>query len=293
MTDYVFLAAQAYGDNVISLRMLDELPGDLRLRVLGTRLTHEIAGLIGFRRFPVSVLPQGMLAVYNVRADGPVRAGRDFLTLARALRGMVRHGTVVLFENQRRPGTHRLLHLAAGRFRYLEPSPGQSAYDDRRKMLERALGIDIPLPRARAPAPGLGKVVIAPAARKGFRAFPDQTVADLLDYFARRRSETCLVDARGAYGHLRGRAAQYLAQRPLAESVAELTRSDLVIAPDSLFLHLAYALGVPAIALVPPLIAKSFYFAPPGLVEQGLSLSFESATEATGLFAHLDRVLAA
>lgn len=290
MNDYLYLAVQSWGDNVVSLRLLEELRGTAPVRVLGTRLTREIADVTGFDAFPVTVLPTDVLALYDVRVAGIQNAVRDFLRLRRAIAALAGAGTTVLFENHRRRGTHRLLQLASGGFRFAQPPAGVSAYEDRQTMLEQVLGRQIALPATRPPRASR-RVVIAPGARMPFRAFPAVVMDNLLEYFTRRGSEICLVDATGDYERYRSRAQRYLARAPLAASVAEVRRADLAVVPDSLFLHLAYALAVPVLALVPPSIARAFYFAPPGLQELGLHASFEQAAHPRMLASYLDRVL--
>lgn len=288
MTRHLFLAVQAWGDNVVSLRLLNELRGHADLEILGTDLTRQVAQLLGFNAFPMRYLPGGTSSVYNVAEAGIFRAAKDFLTLRTALAAAAEEHTVVLFENQRRRRTHRALQLLGGNFRYYQPQWGHSAYSDRGRMLEEVFGTKISLAPAALPPSRIRRLVIAPAARKGFRRFPVEIVAQLFDYGVKLGAEVGLLDPNGEYTQFRDRAAAYVTGKPLADSLQVLKSADLLIATDSLFMHLAYYLAVATIALVPAPIARSFYFAPPGLLDRKLFLSFDAARNRELLFAFLD-----
>jgi hypothetical protein len=290
MSEFIYVTAQAWGDNVVSLRLLQEAHGRANLRILGTRLTREVAEVLRFDAFPIEVMPTGVNACYDVRAAGFRHAARDLMLLARTLRGMAGRDTTVLLENPRRAATHRLLQLLGGNFRYRQPRRGTSAYADRQAVIEDALAIRIVLPPAAAPI-GTGRVLIAPGARMAFRAFPPDLVGLLLDHFGALGSQTCLLDPDDQYRTVRACATTRLVGPQLVAGADRVRQADLVIAADSLFLHLAYALGVPVVALVPDEIACDFYFAPPGLTERGLFASFRDVTTPEALSIRLKGML--
>jgi hypothetical protein len=287
---YLYLSPQVYGDNVVAFGLLRALRSQPDLRILGTDVTLELAGVLGFDRFPIVHLPGGPSAVYYVKRAGFVRAIADFMTLRRALRASTAPGTLVLFGNQRRAGTHRLLQLTAGGFRYDEPEWGTSAYRDRREMLERVFGERIDLPPCALPRKDIRNVLVAQSAREAFREWPPAVLDNVMAGNAARGRQTWLVDPTGRYGTFRARAAEYVGGQPLASGVAALKDADLCITTDSLFLHLAYYLGIPAVALVPAVIARAFYFAPPALLDHRLFLSFDDAVNAERLSDFIDRL---
>jgi hypothetical protein len=290
MTAFVLVAAQAYGDNVISLGLLKGLKGRVDLKILGTRLTREIADIIGFDAFPIITLPTDNLAFYDLKVAGPRRAFSDLLLLGRTLRPLLAPGTVVLFENHRRRWPALALQLA-GRFSYRLPLRRQSAYEDRRTMFAEALGCPIAAPGDALPPGRTRRVLIAPTAREEFRDIPPPVIIHLLQYFANRGIHACLLDPANRHQDLRERAASFIESKPLMDGVRALRGCDLVITPDSLFCHLSYHFGIPVIAVVPDHIARDFYFAPPGLSARGLLVSFTRARQHDVLGRFLDEHL--
>jgi hypothetical protein len=281
-----YLAVRAYGDCLISLSLLHRLPNPPPgIEVLGTAVTERVAALTGLNRLPIRRTLADVAAFYDVKVRGAAQALEDLLHLRSELRRTMGPGDVLLVEHEDWRN-HLLLPRRSGR--YLEPRRQHSIYVDRARMLEVVFGVPLQLEPCRRAPPAPRSLLINPGARQAFRSLPAAVVNNLIDYAGRRGIPVRLLDPQASMEFLRPRVAGYLKSPPLEEAITWLREADWYIGADSFFLHLAYHYGIAPFGVTP---WRSFYFAPPGLLEQEAHMLLDVASDPRALAAALDRAL--
>lgn len=283
--DY-YLAVRPFGDSLISLSLLNRLPGQIsRVHILGTPVTQQVAAATGLTRFPIRPALPGIAAFFDIRVRGVRHALDDLRRIRRHLADHTRPGDVLLVEQ--RDWRNRLL-IPAGHAAVVEPARTVSVYVDRSALIESHFGARLTLPTCRRPSSRPYTVVIHPGARQPGRTFPQDMVESLMDYAKVKGLSVRLIDPDSSYSIFRQRAETYLPAPTLDEAIACLRASDLFIGADSFFLHLAYFYGIPLFGIGE---TARPYFSPPGMVEQGCSSTLQAACDRRTLFSALDRAL--
>lgn len=266
------LSAMAYGDCLVTLSQLEQLPPDARpYSLLGTAITGRISGLL-HRPLPVTELLPDKAAFYTIKERGAVAAVQDFITLRRELAARAQPGDVFAYE---RPILrNRALHPRGCTAVY---APfGASAYEDRQTLVRELFGSAAAWQPCALPQRPVLNVLVNPCARYRHRWLSPAIIENLLVIAAQRGWNLTLLDPCARYGGLRERVARYETQLPLAAAAALLRDADLYVGPDSFFVHLAYYYGVPCFGFFHP---DWLYFLLPGARERGNWCSFDQAED--------------
>lgn len=281
MTWY-YLAVRAFGDCLISLALLEQLPSSARVKIMGTPVTTRIARVMRLQRFPITEVLPDVAAFYDIRVRGPLHALRDLRDLRAQLGALLGPEDALILEH--RDWRSRCL-LPSGRGRYLEPPRTRSIYSDRHALLSSAFGALPPLLPGPAVSPAAARWVLNPGARQPFKALPPVVVQNVLAAAAARSARVTLLDPAREHAAAAAHADRYVPAPTLEDAVELLRGADAYIGADSLFLHLAYVLRIPSFG-IPPTAAP--YFAPPGMLESGSFLPIAEARDAARLMAALD-----
>lgn len=280
MSEALYLMLRAAGDTVISLGLLESLPQEARLEILGTEAAAGLAATLRLQRFTITPILPDVAAVFDLKKAGPRRAVADAIKIRAALRARAAPGRQLFLEH--RDWRNRWLVPGAS-YAVREPARGHSIYADRQAMLSRAFGVLAPL--ARAPLPReVRRVVLNPGSRVPAKVLPAPIVESVVAYCEARNLELTLLDPARDHAALALRV-NYLPAPPLAEAIAALRGCDLYIGADSLFLHLAYRFGRPAFVIAQQ---PDLYFALPGSTPESV-ISFTEALKSGALAAGLDR----
>lgn len=278
-----YFCSLAFGDSLISLSQLEDLPQSPHWQVLGTAVTTQVSTIL---RSPMPVIELlGDKPAYNsIKERGVVAAVQDFLTVCAALRRVTEPGDTVVFERRDLRNT-----LVLGQSRFAEyPHRTSSVYADRQELVRRVFGRSRPWRAASPPMAHVRTVVVNPSARYRRRWLSHRVVTTLLAETRRRGWRLLMIDPQEQYRELEGELAGYLPRPALAEAVACLRQADLYIGPDSFFIHLAYYFGIPHFGFFFP---DHLDFLPPGSHEVGAWCTFEQASERQELASALDAYL--
>lgn len=257
--DWFHVLLQAFGDNVISLALLDQLPGTKRL--LGTGLTADVMTICGFDRgFELTRVFAGIPAFYDLRKRGPLRAVRDGATLLRALRAA--GARQLHFE---KADFRSVLFAALVRGRARAPGRKANVYADRRAVLEELYGARLRLAPLAAAAAGR-RVLINPASRLVRKNVAEADLGTLIDLLQAAGKSVTLIDYDGRLGDFRERVDDYRTGTTLVQAADLLRATDYYIGADSFFVHLAYVFARPFFVF---LNQRNDYFMPPGCLEAG------------------------
>jgi hypothetical protein len=280
---YVALA-MAYGDCMVSLSLLEQLPGSVRpYRVLGTEVTQRVSQLLR-KPLPVTVMLPDKAAFYTIKERGGVAALSDFITMRRFLASVAGPGDLLAFERQ---DWRNVLLKPAGCEAIYAPR-GDSAYVDRQALVRRLFGVAEDWVRAPLPDRGVRSVLINPCARYRHRWLSDEILHNLFAIGERRGWTLVLVDPCAQYERFKGRVAHYVPRPALQSAAALLRAADLYIGPDSFFVHLAYYFRVPHFGFFYP---DNLYFLTPGMVKLGNYCLFADAARREALDIALARFI--
>jgi hypothetical protein len=251
---------RAYGDCVISYGLLEKLPASENIRIVGTRVSREVAEALAFSRYSHESVLDDVAAFFDVKQAGPRRALADLYAVRSVLREKLQPGDRVLFEHA--SWRNRWVLPSLPGIGVLEPGHGTSIYFDRREMLGRAFANLPDTPASRRPVAPIRNLVLNPGARLEYKRLPGVVVDNIVRYASERGIEVHLLDPEERHAHVAARVRSYRARPKLAEAIEMVRGADLYVGADSFFLHLAYRFDRPLFAIVP---TDDPYFAPPSL----------------------------
>lgn len=264
-----FVCTLAYGDCLLTLSQLELRTGSPDWRIIGTAVTRRVAELLD-HPLPVHEMLPDKAAFNTIKERGISAAVRDYLHVRRELPRLTRAGDVLVFE---RAGWRNRGLVPAGR-QAIYAQRSDSAYADRRDLVQSVFGGSFEWRAARRPADGVRQVLVNPCARYRRRWLSGAVVDNIIRLCAEHGWRLTLVDPCAEYGMHAASAARYIANPQLSEAAARLREADLYIGPDSFFLHLAYYYGVPHFAFF---YTDNLYFMTPGMRELGNWATFAQA----------------
>ena len=249
----------AFGDNVISLYLLDQIEGEKH--IVGTDLTADVMEICGWGadlllERPFSRIP----AFYDANKRGVLAALFDFW---RMILFLIRiRARSVSFEKVdfRSSLLSRLLFLDAAL-----PEWNTNIYFDRKRNLERVHSASIDLHR---PGTGSGgkRILINPTSRLQEKNIAPADLRVIVDLLRRNGKEVVLIDYDGVYAGFESRVDEYHTRTALTKAAALLREADFYIGADSFFVHLAYVFRKPFYIFFN---RRNDYFMPPYCMELG------------------------
>ncbi len=231
---HVFLL-QAYGDNVISLSILNRLESS-SYRIYGTKLTLEISKLLNLEK-DINIVFDEIPAFYDIRARGICAAVRDLAVLYRFVMRNIPAGDRIVFEK----GDVRfwLFRLIFWRYKLEAPRKRGNAYTD------RALGF-CQQEFAKEPDKKVNvgsyplDIVINPLGRSHKKHLSKECMDRVLSACESHGLRVHLVDYLGLYSSYRKAVCSYHTNTTLKEALELLQTHPLYCGVDSLFIHLAF-----------------------------------------------------
>ncbi len=268
----LYVSLLGFGDTLISLQLLNRVPTLWpRLRLIGTSVTSQLVEIFGATRFPVTELLADHAAFFRVKTTGAIRALAELRAFRHWARQTIGDDDRILFE---KPDWRNRLMLGRRFGQRIEPKHSTSIYTDRKQMLEQLSGAHIKLEDCAPLSATPRRVVLHPAARLRSKELSLQQVEEIGQFLGAAGCVVTLIDPDRRYSDCGKRLHTYLPSPPLPQAIAALRGADLLIAPDSFFMHLAYYYRVPFFALPAD---SEFYFAPPGCRDMGNYLPLREA----------------
>lgn len=286
-TRYTYVSILGYGDALISLQLLQKTsPFPAPLQIAGTHITQEVQSTIVGSTYPlVEVLPDHA-AFFRARKARLHQSIRELLAVRKWAESTLGPDDMVLFE---KPDPRNSLMLGRCKAHMVAPKRSTSIYIDRQRMLQELTGCNFALPDCMQPLAAPSSVLINPSSRVFEKEFSSTVLRNLLNIFRRRGMSISITDPDSKFVDIEDQFDQYYGRLKLPEAIRVMREHDLYIGPDSFFIHLAYYLRVPFIALVPN-ANFNFYFAPPGSIRLRNFISMPKAddlahlTDAIGAF---------
>lgn len=257
-----YVAMLAYGDNLISLSLLEKISERNRIVVLGTGLTETIGRLMSGGAPTLVKVFESVPCFFDIRKCGLRAAFRDQKRFSAQLKDRQLAGAEFIFE--KRDLRNRIL-LTGLRPVIFEPKQEGGVYQDRGRLLQQIFRQKIPIQDCAWLTNRVRSVVINPASRILRKAIDAATLQEIIRYFSRHAISISLLDPDGRHSDLRHAVDSYFARTTLTEAVELLKKTDLYIGADSLLIHFAYYLRVPFITIYR---VSGLYFAPPGVASR-------------------------
>lgn len=267
-----FVCAMAYGDCLITLSQLEQATAsEDRWQLIGTGVTRRVSQLLR-RPLPVAELLADKAAFYTIKERGPAAAVSDFLRVRAELKKRCAPGDRLAFERRDLRNSALIPPGCSGVF----APRSQSAYDDRRALVQALLGTTTDWAPVGAPALPVRRVTINPCARYRRRWLSRELIDNVVRLTQERGWQLTLIDPCGQYAAWASQVQTYLPRPDLTVAAQALRDSDLYLGPDSFFIHLAHYYRVPHFGFYYP---DHQYFLTPGMRELGNFLGFGQARE--------------
>ena len=263
-----------YGDNLISLSLLERLNSHLDIQVVGTQITTAVCTLMSRPPLISEVLLPDVASFYTLRQSGLAAALRDSFHFRRWADQVLRPNDTLIVEKK---DIRNQLLLLGHPCRLLQIERVEGAYLDRQRTIENLLGKRL-LERPRPQITPAQRIVINPSARARDRHLPKEIVEQVQNVANGLGLVLSVVDTTGSYDFMRGKVDRYLYKPTLLAAAAELRAGQRYIGPDSFFMHLAFYYGVPHLGFFWP---HDTYFAPPGTLENGSFYFYSDISNAT------------
>ena len=249
----------AYGDNLISLSLLTKLKDKKNVKIIGTSLTQSIADFIPNLDIPIIRVSENIPAFFDVKKRGLISAIREVFDFIMNFSRHLNTEDVILFENR---GFRSKLLSAYFTRNIIEPRRTSNVYEDRRDLLEAVFNEQVQLRDVTVLESLPECVTINPASRVKEKAIPSHVIGYVISYLKRNRIYVRLIDPEKKHFELRKLFDFYHVGTSLHQAVELVRDSDFYIGADSLFIHFAYYLDVPFLALFNK---SNLYFSPPGV----------------------------
>lgn len=259
-----------YGDNLITGALLESFClSPTRFRSIGTGVTARVWAILNRPIQPHEILFSDVPAFYTIRNSGVWAAICDLRKARAWASASLVSSDQVVFENTSR-WRHQLL-LGQVDCTVLETRRLTTAYMDRLNTLKPYIG-GFRWERAVEPVGSGQRLLINPDARSADRRLPTRMLDSVVNTAKACGTAVAMIDRYGEYRKFENRVEHYLLDPTFKEAVVALQNSDRYFGPDSFFMHLAYYLRIPQVAVFH---RKWTYFRPPGLLEQGAVLYFD------------------
>ncbi len=257
---HTYVSVLGYGDALISLQLLQQTAASaVPLLIAGTSVTQEIQSKIVGTDIAVARVLPGHAAFFRIRYAGLRQSLQEILAFRAWAEATLTADDIVLFE---KPDVRNRLILGRCRARRVEPQVTDSSYLDRKRMIEQVTGCELALPDCAQPAQAPRSVLINPSAAALHREIALPVMHNLITLFRQHGLRISITDPDGKFLGNRELFDEYHGRLDLTAAAALVRNHDVYVGPDSFFIHLAYYLRVPFIALVPT-VDFNFYFAPP------------------------------
>ncbi|GAB1536523.1 glycosyltransferase family 9 protein [Geovibrio sp. ADMFC3] len=253
---HIFLL-QAFGDNLVSLRLLKNFIGQ-DIRVHGTSLTEQIVEIVKVDEFKIEQIYDGIPAFYNLRKEPLLKSVKDFIFLIKYIKANIPSNEPVFFEKD--DFRFKLMKLLLNRHILKAAKKEIGFYEDRAKVFESCLNTKIEFTSSKDFKLQGRSVVINPVGRNETRHLNKAILAFLVKSLKSSDFTISIIDHLGLYSEFESEVDNYYRKTSLKEAVNILKSADVYCGPDSLFIHLAYYYRKPYFCIMN---YDSSYFLPP------------------------------
>lgn len=255
--NHLFLL-QAFGDNLISLKLLSNYPNN-SFKVHGTALSREIIKIVPFTYTNFVQIYDNIPAFYNIKKSTLINIFRDFIHLVRYIRYNIPVDERIFFEKD--DFRFKLLKIFCFKHNFVAAKRRQNIYIDRFEMLKSHMNSKEASLVSSHSFKLTGKcALINPTGRNKLRHISPAVLEELLRHLKQHGFSVCLIDHLTIYSAFAEKVDNYYSRTSLEDAVEILKNSDLYCGPDSLFMHLAYFYEKPFFCVMN---YDSSYFLPP------------------------------
>jgi len=252
-----------YGDNLITGSILESKDAESAgLRVVGSAITQKVWRLLRRPIQPNVILYDESPGFYTLKESGLVAAIHDANSFRAWARKSLSRNDSIIFEKSAHL-RHQWLLQGVGCAR-IEVHRSMNAYTDRSDVLSNYIGTHT-WNLAVRPCGAATSIFINPSARSMDRTLSPQIVETIVAVANDENIKVTLVDTHNNLWKYKEKVHRYILNPSLDEAVSALQHVDRYIGPDSFFMHLAYYLRIPQLALF---WKNDVYFQPPGLLNQ-------------------------
>lgn len=231
-----FLSLQSFGDNLISLYLLSQIDG--KIKILGTKHTQNIARLMEVEdKVNIDVIFDDIPAFYDVKKRGMVKAFKDMFKFRQYIK---EHNIKELFFEKQDIRTQM---LTFGLSKYIATKNlTKQVYINRKNLIEKYYTSTIKLKSSIKPSKGkeTNRILISPSSRiqdKNIRKNDCDIIIAILKEF---NFTIQLVDYTGDYIEYKDKVNEYYHNTTLSDVKELIVKSDFFIGADSFLVHLAY-----------------------------------------------------
>lgn len=253
-----YITLLSYGDNLISLSLIEKVKHNNNLVIIGTGLTEMIANYIPNLKIKIIKIFEGIPSFYDLRKKGLRLSLADGLHFYHEVSSKLCSDDIMIFE--KKDFRNKLIRFDKKNTIY-EPFKGNSIYRDRKNVIENIFDEKIELKDCLKPSRMPKSITINPKSRIAEKTISHDILKHIISYLNSIHATICLIDPDGSYEAFSDSVNAYHKQTKFDEAIELLKQSQLYIGADSLLIHFAYYLDVPFLLLFNK---ENLYFAPPG-----------------------------
>ena len=233
-----YLSLLAFGDNLISLSLLQRLDADVY--ILGTKHTKDIAQLLNIQndKFHIKVVFEDIPAFYDIKRQGILQAIKD---LARFIM-FVKDNKIKELVFEKKDFRAYVICFFTQATPYFSVSSTSNVYERRKELIEKVYGKEVTLSVYKFKILNPKIILINPLTRSEARNIKKEHLKNILEFLNLYEYEIYLIDIEKRYEDLKMNVKYYLTDTTLQDIRSLLLKSDFYIGGDSFLIHLAYYL---------------------------------------------------
>lgn len=256
-----FFLLQAYGDNLVTLSILNQLSDSPPLIVHGTKLTQIIAKILNVS-IEFHMVFDSIPSFYHIRQDGGLNAFISFFKLIHYINNTIPKGSQIVFEKSDFR-LYLLKQLCPGYY-FRAPFSKHNFYIDKATCFSNLL--KTPMLKFTQPLrPNNPKrILINPTGSRSIKNLSFSILNNIIEIITELNIEIDFIDYQNIYTLFEHKVSNYYTNTTLEEAVLLLRNVDAYCGPDSLFIHLAYNYEKPFFCFMN---YESSYYLPPNSID--------------------------